>query len=262
MRIALTYIVLSMCFMATSLAETERVGIKVSKPSVLSFSGEIVDVDLGNQDYSAKIKGKNLLICARKKDSYPTTLFVRYGDDKDSYVAEIYPDDNAPLQRFIGGHQPITGNPNKDWAPQQQDVKPDNIFSPNEEQEYYNYGVNKDNVKVVLTNIAHKGDSTYLRIFIKNNTTISLTISSFSFEYITYLRKFIFFKSKKTKVVTPIAAPSSLELGPNDANYFVFAIPTYTSNGGLEVFLGESDKGEREFKISIPNRVLLKDKRK
>ena len=57
-------------------------------------------------------------------------------------------------------------------------------------------------------------------------------------------------------------APESVEIGANQGKYFIFAIPTYTSNGGLEIFFGESEKGEREFSIAIPMKVLLQAKRK
>lgn len=63
-------------------------------------------------------------------------------------------------------------------------------------------------------------------------------------------------------MVEPIGALPTIELAPNSSKYFVVALPSYTSNGGLEVFLGESGQGEREFRIAIPSRILLKDKRK
>lgn len=108
----------------------------------------------------------------------------------------------------------------------------------------------------------HQGDITYLRFYIENNTTTKLTLTQFSFEYITYLRKFLFFRSTKTKVVEPIEALSAIELAPNSSQYFVFGLPSYTSNGGLVVFLGESGQGEREFRILIPNRIRLQAKRR
>jgi len=136
------------------------------------------------------------------------------------------------------------------------------IFAPHEKQEYFNYGIENDGIKVIVANIAHYQDNSYFRVFVKNNTSIPLNLGNISFEYISYQRKYLIFRSKKSKIVTATLAPETVDIGANEGKYFIFAIPTYTSNGGLEIFFGESDKGEREFSIAIPMKVLLKAKRK
>ena len=75
------------------------------------------------------------------------------------------------------------------------------------------------------------------------------------------LSKGIFIDKKKHKLVEPIAEPSRCKMPAKGDIYMEFAIPTYVSEGGLEVFLGESD-GERGFRFPIPNKVLLKAKKK
>lgn len=258
----LAFFLLGCCLLSFNLGETDRLGVPITKPSVFSFAEDILDVDLGNSDYHVKLRGKSLLIFAKKKDSQPTTLFVVYGKNKETYVAEIFPDDRAPLQRFIKSPT----NPAPTTPAQPTDLKVQEvgkaIFSPNEKQAYYSYGMRKDGIQVILTNIVHQGDLTYLRLYIENNTTTHLKLAEFSFEYITYLRKFLLFKSTKTKLVEPIIPLSAMDVAPHGAHYFVVAIPTYTSNGGLEIFLGESGQGEREFKLVVPNKLLLKAQRK
>jgi hypothetical protein len=243
-------------------AKTDKLGVKISKPSVLSFPEDIIDVELGNQDYIAKIKGKNFLIWAKTKNSLPTTLFVRYGDHKEVYVAEIYPDEPAPLQRLIQREGLIASAIDQENPVLKEAIPSSPIFLPDEKQAYYNYGFSKAGIKVILTNIAYQGEATYVRIFIENTTSTNLNLANFTFEYLSYVRKFLFFKTKKTKIVTPLVCPSALLLAPQEAGYFVFAIPSYSSNGGLEIFLGESGQGERAFKLAIPNKVLLKAPRR
>ena len=251
--------------------EVEYLGITISKPSVLSFSEDIIDFSIGNRDYAIQMKGKNLLIVANGAKALPTTLFVRYGKDKNVFVAEISPDDNAPIHQVIEDSTPHTNmrgvdanNREKDMMTLEEEKKANQlaIFSPHEKQEYFNYGIEKNGVKVIVANITHHQENSYFRIFVKNNTSIPLNIGNVSFEYISYQRKYIIFRSRKSKIVTATIAPESVEIGANQGKYFIFAIPTYTSNGGLNIFFGESDKGEREFSIAIPMKVLLQAKRK
>ncbi|WP_044282814.1 hypothetical protein [Candidatus Amoebophilus asiaticus] len=256
----ITILLLLACLASASRAETAQIGVPITKPTVFSFEEEIIDIDLGNQDYHVKLRGKSLLIFAKKQDSRPTTLFVLYGKNKETYVAEIYPDDQAPLQRFIKAQVHETPT-----TPTQQPVIKSvlkNVFFASEKQEYFSYGTREEGIKAILVNVSHHQDITYLRFFLENNTTTNLKLAHFGFEYITYLRKFLFFRSTKTKVVEPIGGLPAIELAPSSSKYFVVALPSYTSNGGLEVFLGESGQGEREFRIHVPSRILLKAKRK
>ena len=270
--------ILLVCFLyvvgvcsSTYARNIEYLGITISKPSVLSFNEDIIDYSIGNKDYSIQVKGNNLLIVANGAKELPTTLFVRYGKDKKAFVAEISPDDNAPIHQFIEDSTPHASMRSTDSNNREKDLmtleeekktKQQTLFSPQEKLEYFNYGIEKNGVKVIVANIAHYQDNSYFRIFVKNNTSIPLNIGNVSFEYISYQRKYLIFRSKKSKLVTTTLAPEVVEIGPNEGKYFMFAIPTYTSNGGLNIFFGESDKGEREFSIAIPMKVLLQARRK
>ncbi|MHB9147733.1 MAG: hypothetical protein ACYC2U_04865 [Candidatus Amoebophilus sp.] len=253
---------LSVVLSSQTTVKTERLGVPVAKTGVLSFDEDILDVELGNEDYEIDLKGENIiLISAKKKDAQPTTLFVRYASGKGFYFSEIYPDAKAPLQRFIK-HKVLPSSA-KEVHAQGNRAQNVDIFIGEPSQEYMTFGEIHGGIKVILTNIIHQGEATYLRFSVENNTTTNLKLSHFTFEYLTYLRKFLLFKNTKTKLVNPLLAPTSIELKPRDVNYFVFAIPSYISNGGLKIFLGESaGKGEREFKIHVPTKILLKAKRK
>ena len=256
---------------STYARDIEYLGITISKPSVLSFSEDIIDFSIGNKDYSIQVKGNNLLIVANGSKALPTTLFVRYGKDKNVFVAEIKPDDNASIHQVIEDNTPHASMKGADANNREKDImkleeekkaKQPAIFSSHEKQEYFNYGIEKDGVKVIVVNITHHQENSYFRIFVKNNTSIPLNIGNVSFEYISYQRKYLIFRSRKSKIVTATLGPASVEIGANTGKYFMFAIPTYTSNGGLGIFFGESEKGEREFSIAIPMKGLLNAKRK
>jgi len=232
--------------------QSNRIGILYSKISTLVFKEEIVDVEIGSQEYHVKVKGRYLLLRAKHKHAQPTSLFVRYGKKMHYYVADIFPDENAPLQYHL--EEDIGG---KEAEKKEEKVTP--TFSENN-QEYYTLGVISNGIHVILTKIFHTDNTTNLQLFIDNTSSIDLCLSHWTFEYVTILRKFLFFKKKKGKLVELIASPDSINVPAKSGEYVVFTIPIYVSEGGLEIFLGEDD-GERGFRFSIPNEILLQAKR-
>jgi len=65
--VLLFYLLLFACFASASKAETAQIGVPISKPTIFSFEEEIIDIDLGNQNYHVKLRGKSLLIFAKKQ---------------------------------------------------------------------------------------------------------------------------------------------------------------------------------------------------
>lgn len=233
--------------------QSNGIGILYSKISTLVFKEEIVDIEIGNQEYHVKVKGRYLLLRAKHKHAQPTSLFVRYGKKMHYYVADIFPDENASLQYHLELEEDIGGKE----AEKEKKVTP--TFSENN-QEYSTLGVISNGIHVILTKILHTDNTTNLQLFIDNTSSIDLCLSHWTFEYVTVLRKFLFFKKKKGKLVEPITSPDSINVPAKSGKYVVFAIPIYVSEGGLEIFLGEDD-GERGFRFSIPNEILLQAKR-
>jgi hypothetical protein len=262
-KILIALLILSYWLIGPDTYATDRLGILVSKKCVLTFDSDIVDVDIDVDDYFFKLKGKNLLIRAKTQQARAATLFARYGKEKTTYVAEIFPDDKAPLHRIIQPQDTIESH--REYSKKANDnelISTTGVFAPNEKQQYAWFAVEAGGVTVMVTNIAHKGKNTYLRIYINNKTTVNLKLSQHNFEYVTVLRKFLFFKSEQRNRVMPLLTPVSIELGPMQFDYFDFSIPTYTSNGGLDIFLGESENGIRKYTINIPTKILLQAPRK
>jgi hypothetical protein len=240
---------------------TDRIGILISKKSVLSFDQDITDVDIDTNDYIFKVKGQNLLIRAKQENAPTATLLIRYGYDKTmTYVAEIFPDDKAPVHIII----PRQSSLSKGTSPLVEEEAAGNggVFADNQKQQYTWFAVQEEGVTFMVSNIMHKDENTYIRIFIDNKTNVNLKLSYHAFEYITKLRKWLFFTNKQRNRVNPILVPINLEVAPMQFKNFDFIIPTYTSNGGLDVSLGESEQGIRKYTINIPSKVLLQAPRK
>lgn len=236
--------------------QDNKIGVLSSKISTLVFKEDILDTEVGSPDYFIKAKGRYLLIRAKHNRVRPTSLFVRYGKHKDHYIAELFPDENAPLKYYIGT-DPATAKATV------ADQEPPVLSSKNAKQVYYSIGVKQHGIKIILTDIIHTDNATYLQLFIDNHSSIDLCLSHWTFEYVTILKKFLFSrrKKKKSRLVAPIAAPAPIHVPSACGKYIAFAIPTHVSNGGLEIFLSERD-GEREFRFVIPIKVLLKAKNK
>lgn len=238
---------------AASHAQNNSIGISYNKISTLVFDEEIVDVELGSSEYHVKVKGRYLLLRAKHRNTPHTSLFVRYGKKKQHhYISEIFPDDSAPLQYLL--QEDVGSNGDK--------TEPilDTIFTDNQ-QEYFDIGVIQHGAQVVLNKVLHTDNATNLQLFIHNTASIDLCLEQWTFEYVTLLRKGFFNQKKKRKLVEPITDPSNIKVPAKSSVYVEFSIPTYVSTGGLEVFLGESN-GERGFIFLIPNKVLLKAKKK
>jgi hypothetical protein len=240
---------------ATSHAQDNKIGISHNKISTLVFDEEIVDVELGNQEYHVKVKGRYLLLRAKSPNINFTSLFVRYGKKKNHYyVTEIFPDNNAPLKYLI------QKDCDSDVAKKRTEPEKEPFFSDNE-QEYFDIGVIQNGVQVILNKILHTDNATGIQLFIRNTSSVDLFLEQYTFEYVTILSKGFFTVKKKHKLVEPMTEPSSCRVSARGDGYMEFSIPTYVSEGGLEVFLGES-AGERGFRFLIPSKVLLKAKKK
>ena len=72
---------------------------------LLEFPAEIVDLEVGSAEYVPKAKGKYLFLKARHKKVAPTSLLVRYGEEKQGYIAELIPDEQTAYAFPYWRHQ-------------------------------------------------------------------------------------------------------------------------------------------------------------
>ena len=235
-----------------SYANEEQVSVLYNKFTTFLFTKDIVEAKISSADYKLEMSGRYLLVRARNAQVATASLFVVYGKEKHSYVAALYPSNKAPLKRHIQESVPV--------APVAAEAAPKHIaealFANSPAQEYYSIGMKRQGGEVILTNILHVAQDTYLRFFIYNRTSIPFTVPYHSFENVTYTSRVPFFAKKKKKSVETTYAPATLKVAAKSGAYFVFSVPTYASGDGLDVFLGEGS-GERGFHIFVPSKLLL-----
>ncbi len=258
------YVLLVLVYQSNDRCDDVRLEISASKATVLIFDDVIDEIELGSSGYVSKIKGTFLLIRAKSLKASPTFLFVRYGQGKKFCNIEICASNGAPLEyrmssilktgaELLGGE--VTGKSggkaNKVTS-----------FFMRKGQSYYTYSKKDYGVRITLLDIEHYNGNTYLKFYVKNNSSIDMDMDYISFNYYDTTRYFLLFSRRvKSRVVEPILPLPVVHVGSMQGSEFVFCIPTISVNGGLEVCFGEANEG-RTITMNIPGKVLLKAKRR
>ncbi|MEN0016670.1 MAG: hypothetical protein AAF706_03590, partial [Bacteroidota bacterium] len=194
-------------------AEVEGLGVRTGQFTTVAFPDEILDLSLGSSSYAAHIKGRYLLIKAKSKQVSATSLFLRYGPDKQGYTAVVYFDRRAPLLVEVN-KTPTVDTPEKESTV---------LFST--VQDYHSIGLHQKGLRMMGTHLMHQGDKTYVRLYIDNRRSIPCHLSSPSFEYLSRKRYLLFFSKYKGRVIELLEGPRDLSLSARSGGYFLFVLP-------------------------------------
>lgn len=225
-------------------AGVEGLGVRTGQFTTVAFPEEIADLSLGSSSYAAHIKGRYLLIKAKNRKVPSTSLFLRYGPEKQGYTAVVYFNKQAPLLVKVAQSTSVD-TPEK---------KPTVLFST--AQDYYSIGLKQKGLQIMVTHLLHQGEKTYVRLYIDNRRAIPCQLSSPSFEYLTRRRYLLFFSKYKGRVMQLLEGPNDLSLPARSGGYFLFALPA-SSSDGLRVSLQERSGGH-VYQFTIPGQVLGK----
>ncbi len=248
------------------------------RETVLTFPDEIFKASqLDKTKYEMSVDGPNIRLRALSIDSPKCTLSVRYGEKgKLTYVADIFPSNTAPSHwKWDWSKQclvEVNGHTSGDSSPlQKQEIREamtismtdsqiENLFN-NLKQQYWDLGLQDDGVVVMVPQIVLHEKKTYIKIWIKNDTQTFLKFQKPTFENVSYTWKYLVWREKKVNPSEPFLCPD-MEVGPTSSESFIFAFPTFITNGGMDVNLREDPKeGLREYKFNIPASVLLQASR-
>ena len=247
MRPLLALVLSLACTAYVVFADQNKISISYDKITTLVFVEEIIDVELGSQEYDAKVKGRYLLLRAAKADASPTSLFVRYGKKQQHYyVAEIYPDKQAPLQYSIPSK-----HPKQTTSTYQEKPSP---FTDTQ-QEYFDIGVVKNGIKVIVNKILLDEECIWIQLYIENNTARDLCLDQSKFEYVTIVRRGLWGNEKKTRLIRPLVAADSIVVFAKQGRYVALAVPLPEAKEGLRISL-EGKNTEEIFEFFIPDQVL------
>lgn len=237
-----TLLILSFLLSYPCRAQVQGLGVRTGQFTTVSFPEEIVDLSLGSSSYAAHIKGRYLLIKAKSKQAASTSLFLRYGTDKQGYTAVVFFEQQAPLLVEVA----------KPPLAIEAAQKPTVLLST--EQDYYSIGLHQKGLRLMVTHLLHQGEKTYVRLYIDNRRSIPCHLASPSFEYLSRKRYLLFFSKYEGRVMELLEGPSDLSLPARSGGYFLFAIPARSSDG-LRVSLREHSGGP-SYQFTIPGHVL------
>ena len=256
-------VLLALVVQSSSSAAGSKVAISVSKATVLIFDDAIDEVELGSSEYVTRIKGKFLLIRAKRLGARPTFLFVRYGQGSRFCNVEISASNAAPLEYRMSDVLGVEGKlPDEGNAASVSHADRQASFLLRKKQGYYTYSKKDYGVRITLVDIEHFRGNTYLKFHVKNSSSIDVNMEYMSFNYYDVGRRMLFFSKRvKSRLVEPIVPLPVVQVGAFRSGNFVFCIPTVTVNGGLEVCFGEANEG-RTITMNIPGKVLLSAKRR
>lgn len=247
---------------------TETIFVSEANTTYLVFPKTIDLIDLGNpNDYYGKIEDKALLLKAKRERTSMSTLLVRSGESFYHYKI-IY--EKNPKVFFYNyskreeGVDPVASKENSDgssMAPTAKDLKlmqnkVDSIV--NIKGEYNTLGVMSDFLQAAVTVIRNDKENTYLKIVIKNVSSIPYKFDFISFQYFQVMKKGSLKKTKNAPLdVFPIIYPKASEISASSTTVVGYAIPQFgLANNGYLVISFREKTGDRVLKIRIDSSVI------
>jgi hypothetical protein len=246
------------------------------RETVLTFPETVFNAsELNKKEYIMVTDGPNVRIRAISLDSPKSTLTIRYGENgKYTCVAVVFPSSDAiahwkwdgSLQCFVE----VKGIPITNASPRQEkevlelatsssltDSQIEDILNKLGQQ-YWDLGHMEDGVVVMVPQIILHEKKTYIKIWIKNDTHTFLKLQKPLFEKVSYTWKYLVWRERKADALISSPCPE-MEIAPNSRASFIFGLPTFITNGGIDVTLSEdSTQGLRKYEFNIPVSVILK----
>jgi hypothetical protein len=279
-------------FIATSIILLSQIGFSqsgkgsldtifcdIQNTSCIVFNEEVSLVDVGNpQQYAAQIKSNLVFIKPQQKDALPTTILIKSGITV-YHGTLVYNKTGKPKPYYYeiksgsGGEVNINSNsttgtklsPSKDSQKENSSIV---TIAPELREKMFEFikikseinslGFISSNVDAAVTVIRNDNTNTFLKIIIKNKSSLPFKLDFISFQYYQDMKKGALRKSKKAPIdVFPVGSPTIKEIAPKSTEALPYAIPSYAlaNNGYLMVLVRESD-GDRVLKIKIDGNLI------
>ena len=246
----------------------------IQNTSYINLPEEVILVDVGNpEQYAAQIKG-NLVFVKPVKENVPaTTILIKSGatiyhgtlvyntaGKTKPYYYEIKSGGKGEVNTI---KKETKNNLDKENTPAVISVTDTSIKNKIEifrqlKSEIKTLGFISQNVDAAVTVIRNDENSTYLKLIIKNKTSLPFKLDFISFQYYQDMKKGSFRKSRKAPLdVFPVGEPSIKEIASGKSEALPYVIPSYAlaNNGYLMVLIREST-GDRVLKLKIEGDVI------
>lgn len=254
---------------------------------ILPAAVDLVDIG-AKESYVSKIEDNSVFIKAKTANGPISTLLIKVGQDfyyttikfdannkqyfydyktnkpgivygnKDSYsqIFKTVSVDKPKVETKSQGQELYNEDGTKKQVSEKVVANTDEITKV--KNELSTYGFKSDFIDAAVTVIRNDNENTYLKIIIKNNSSIPYKLDFISFQYFQDMNKGILKKSKKAPTdVFPSCRPKQLEVKPVTTNALGYAIPTFAlAHDGYLMVLFRETNGDRVLKIEIPGTVV------
>jgi hypothetical protein len=250
MKYLILIVLVTMAFMGKA---QDSLFVSNENTTYLVFPSTVDLFELGNKlQYTGSVDDKVLFIRALKSESQKSTLLVRAGDVFYHYMIffkqnpEVYYYDFTKGQSKLDDKE-IKSKPNGIMLQK----KVDSIV--NIKGEITSLGVISDYLQAAVTVIRNDKENTYLKIVIKNLSSIPYKFDFISFQYYQVMKKGTFKKTKNApKDVFPIISPKKIEINANATDVVGYAIPQFgLANNGYLIISFREKSGDRVLKMKI-----------
>ncbi|QKG55002.1 DUF4138 domain-containing protein [Hymenobacter sp. BRD67] len=251
-----------------------EIAVSDSSTTYLVFPGPVSLVDVGQAPhYLVKIETNAVFVRARRRNPPPTPILVRYGSRY--WMGHLVYTGRPVLQLYDfqdGGELGVSAGNARNGA------GVDDALALNQGQEKRELAEARlaklaaakhadssglrtaDNDLVLsLANVRNDKDFTYLRLKLRNTTTIDYAVDFTDFELVENSRKKFLGKKKNEaqRPLTPAGREASQTIPARATGYLLYAVPLYaaTDRGHLEITLREKF-GARVLVLKVPSKVI------
>ena len=276
---ALTYYLLFFCFLIgfrkgssqVNVVSLDTIYCASSNTTYILFTDKVDLVDVGRpDDFAVKIEDNAVFIKSIRATSTPSTLFIRIG--KLNYLGIIcFKEDNKKFfydcihsMKMASDSLQKSSTPNLGGKSsfKQYLKSPEQAARLNQMEslstELTTLGFISRYIDVAVTAIRNDEQNTFLKIILKNKSSIPYKLDFISFQYFQHLSKGAIRKAKKNAIdVFPVSSPAIAEVPALNTQHLLYAIPSFglASRGYLLILFRERN-GDRILKIKIDGSVI------
>ncbi len=252
--------------------------------SYMVFAEDVSLCDVGYpEDYAAQVKGNIVFVKALKQNIAPTTVLIKTG--RDIYFGMLkYKTENKryyyDFKQSSSGERTIKPNTNgqEAEATKEKDLKSSTIKSETvsrvlstdtalkakmlefikTKNEIATLGFVSPTLDASVSVIRNDHDNTYLKLILKNKSSIPYKLDFISFQYYQDMIKGALRKSKKAPIdVFPVGEPGIKEVAAGKTELLPYVIPAFAlANNGYLMLLIRESSGDRVLKIKINGSLI------
>lgn len=246
----------------------------LNNTSTMVFKGNVSLLNIGNpDDFNAEIKTNIVNIKPVRANVPSTTLLIKSGDEVFygtlAYLGKnrrFFYDLTGPKKTQETGLNKATNEAvgKKEDSIAYKQKHPDKTLNEKIEEfgklkaEIVTLGCISPTFTAAVTVIRNDKDYTYLKLVLKNKSSIPFRLDFISFQYFEEMKKGSFKQSKKAPIdVFPMNDQPIKEITPGSTQGLVYAIPIWAlSDNGYLMILIREEKGNRKLKIKIDGATI------